>query len=191
MGAVELELKVRVTNHDAVLRRLVDLAAEPIEVIAEDNIFLDDAGGQLLSAGAGLRVRAEAIGPLALDGSGTPDGRVRVRVTWKGPRTEAGRMKQRAEREFVASDLDATLDVFAALGYREILRFDKRRRRFRLAGCTVELDEVPELSPASHFVEVEGPSADAIRVAADRLGLADAPAELAGYAALVAATRGG
>jgi len=100
---------------------------------------------------------------------------------YKGPkrRTE---LKQREEIEVTVGDADAAQALLRALGFVEVLVFQKRRESWRLGDCHVELDELPHLGL---YIEVEGPGPDQVRSVMRQLGLADEPVILSSYIALL------
>jgi len=135
--------------------------------VLESNRLYDWPDRRLKRAGRALRIRrAEAT-------TGPPDhrptGEVTVTVTAKGPR-RPGKLKIRDERECYADDADAVAAVFELLGLACTIRFEKRRATWTLDGCTVVVDELPHLG---HFMEIEGPTEDAVTQLARRLGLDD------------------
>jgi adenylate cyclase, class 2 len=107
--------------------------------IFEQNLVLDDERGSLRERGMLLRVR----------GAGKT-----VTCTFKGIAT-AGRHKRREEREFQASDLASCVAVFAALGFREVFRYEKYRTEFARTSEPghATLDE----TPVGVYMELEGP----------------------------------
>jgi len=143
---IETEIKVRVGSDGkagvakarALLRRHGFKTTAPR--VFEQNLVLDDAKGTIRERGLLLRVRAA--------------GSV-VTCTFKGPETP-GRHKRREEREFSANDLEACMAVFAALGFKEVFRYEKYRTEFARDGepGLVTLDE----TPVGNFMELEGPS---------------------------------
>ncbi|MEM6507068.1 MAG: CYTH domain-containing protein, partial [Planctomycetota bacterium] len=76
---------------------------------------------------------------------------------------------------------DAAL-LLGALGYHHVLSFEKRRIRYELDGCNVELDELPIIG---RFVEIEGPSEDAVLAVREKLGLSDEPLIRSSYIAML------
>ena len=180
---VEIEVKLRVADHAAVSDALHVAGAVVVERVEEVNAFLDD--GSLHASDRGLRVRTAWVTP----SDGGPPMR-RATLTYKGPK-RPGPFKQRVELESGLDRPDAAAALLKELGFAEVLRFLKQRTRWRLMGCTVELDTVEELGDAGNFVEVEGPTVQAIQAVRTRLGLDDAPEEPRSYAALVAEARGG
>ena len=72
-------------------------------------------------------------------------------LTFKGP-LEASAFKKRREIELAVSEADGMRRLLEAIGFVEVLRFQKRRESWRLDNCRVELDEVPRLG---RFVEID------------------------------------
>ena len=101
----------------------------------------------------------------------------------KGPRATDATFKSRREIEFAVDDLNATRELLEALGYEVTIAFEKRRFQWLLDECSVSLDEVIEIG---YFIEIEGPSEDAVADALAKLQLTDEPHITDGYAALLA-----
>jgi adenylate cyclase class 2 len=138
---IETEIKLRVENAigaRALLRRNGFTIAKPR--VFEQNLVLDDERGTIRERGLLLRLRAAGKA---------------VTCTFKGPETP-GRHKSREEREFGASDLESCVAVFAALGFREVFRYEKYRTEFARSSepGLVTLDE----TPVGNFMELEGPA---------------------------------
>lgn len=172
--AVEIEAKMRLTDRPALETALRAANARELGEVIELNVFFDDADGRLRRGDQGLRLRQTTA---------VPDGEVRHVLTFKGPR-EAGNFKVRPEHETRVEDPDAMRAVLAGLGFKPMLAFEKRRKTWRLDGCLVEIDRLPHLGM---FVEIEGPDDARVEAVRRRLGLADAPLEAAGYAAMLGA----
>ncbi|NBC10575.1 MAG: class IV adenylate cyclase [Planctomycetes bacterium] len=171
MKTFEIEAKMRVTDRAAMERLLEERGAAAVARLTETNTFFDTAEGRLKSTDQGLRVRVEQD----LD-----NGR-RAIITHKGPRAH-GKLKSRSETEVVVDDPRKAAELLDALGFRPGLSFEKRRSRWKLEGCTIELDEVPYLG---HFIEIEGPSDEAVLAVRDALGLADTPLIKSSYIAML------
>lgn len=172
---IELEAKLRVSNHDTTRGHLRAIGAEFRSRVLETNTLLDTPDGQLRGSGCGLRVR-RAVN----DENGTAV----CTVTYKGPRA-AGTLKQREEIETTVADGDAMQSLFQSLGYTQSLVFEKRRETWSLGGCLIELDDVAQLGL---FVEVEGPDEATINKTIDALELQAVERVVDSYAALLAAT---
>ena len=165
--ALEIEAKVRVDALAPVRDALLAAGARRVGKVRETNTYL-----AVIDLDAALRVRREV----------DEDGRVRSRVTYKGPR-RAGAYKTREEIEYDVSDAAAAIDAFARVGHAATLVFEKDRETFTLGDCEVVLDDLPRLGT---FVEVEGPTEAAVRDVLARIGLGDAPTLDEGYAAMLA-----
>ncbi len=157
--ATETECKIPVQTVDDLEARLRDLSAAPGGEFLQDDRFFDSPEHRLLKADEGLRLRSVR----RLD----TGGQVEHLLTYKGARRKA-QLKQREEIELTVSDPDAMVQILDRLGLVLMLHLQKRRKRYRLGDCWVELDSLPLLG---RFVEVEGPDADAVGRVAAELGL--------------------
>lgn len=173
--AVEIEAKMRLHHPDQLIARLEELGATLTHQLSETNSYFDSADGSLKSTDQGLRTRVEVAN------AGTPDETITTRITHKGPRA-MGQLKSRVESELdVDNARDAAL-LLGALGYHHVLSFEKRRIRYLLDGCNVELDELPIIG---RFIEIEGSSEDAVIAVREKLGLADEPIIRSSYIAML------
>ena len=101
-------------------------------------------------------------------------------MTFKGsPELEDG-LKKRTEIEVVVSDVHSTLTMFGAMGYREILKYTKKREPWRLADTQILLDTLP----AGLFCEIEGPE-ESVREMASHLKLKMDASETRDYRMIV------
>ncbi|MEM1099157.1 MAG: class IV adenylate cyclase [Planctomycetota bacterium] len=169
--SIEIEAKLRLPDRGAMLEHLTALEARPVARFEEMNTFFDDPDGRLKTSDQGLRVRIETH----------DNGDVFIYVTHKGPRAH-GKLKSRAETELVVADADRAAALMGALGYHPVIAFEKRRQRFELDGCRVELDTLPYIG---EFIEIEGPSEEAVFAVRDKLGLAEEPLIKASYIAML------
>lgn len=172
-AGIEIELKLRVDDLQPVRERLSHLEAEFIGRYLEHNTLLDRSDGALQRAGEGLRLRE--VQTLA----GRP---LAPTMTYKGP-VQPSAFKKRPEIEITVSEAAEATALLGALGFHPVVSFLKRRERWSLDGCLVELDELPLLGD---FVEIEGPDESAIAAARTRLKLSRATQEKAGYVRLLA-----
>lgn len=167
----EIEAKVRVDDARALLRAIEASGAEYAGAWIERDAYFDHPDQRLRENDSALRLRERR--PLdeaarALLASGGQGGEAAV-LTYKGP-LQSGRLKVRQEHEVSVPEPKAMERLLGGLQYRRMLCYEKRRRKWRLEGVEITLDEIPEVGT---FAEVEGPSeADVDRVLA-RLGLAD------------------
>lgn len=169
---LEIEAKMRLRDTAAFERKLLELGAVRGPVIFEINTFFDTPVGTLKSADRGLRIRIER----EID-----TGHTRVAITHKGPRAH-GVLKSRMEHELVAADAEAASELLQALGYIAVLSFEKRRRRWLLNDCHVEIDQLPHLG---EFVEIEGPTEDLVMMVREKLGLTHEPLIKSSYIAML------
>lgn len=170
---LEIEIKIALDSLSPLEHRLSELGATLLGRFLEVNIFLDRQNKTLRRTDQGLRVRVEC--------ERQPGAVKTVVMTHKGPHL-SGIAKTREETELQVQDEMTALTFMGALGFYETLRFEKRRDRWQLDGCLVELDTLPWLG---HFVEIEGPSEEAIQAVRQKLGLAGYPLESTGYAAMI------
>jgi len=170
---IEIEAKMRLTDRAAMERRLAEVGATPIARLIETNTFFDTPEGRLKSSDQGLRIRVET----------DEQGGRRVIMTHKGPRAH-GQLKSRTETEVQVDDARHAAAMLDALGFRRGLSFEKRRSRWRLDACNVELDTLPYLG---QFIEIEGPSDHAILAVRQTLGLAEAALIRTSYIAMLVA----
>lgn len=169
--SLEIEAKMRLTDRAAVVSELETLGAERGTVIVEQNTYFDTDNHELKSTDQGLRIRVERV-----EGESP-----KATITHKGPRAH-GQLKSRTETEVAVDDARAAAELLAALGYLPLLTFEKRRERWWLAGCHIDLDTLPHLG---EFVEIEGPSEEAVIHVREQLGLAEAPMIRASYLAML------
>jgi len=170
--SIEIEAKFAVAELAGVRGRLRAAGAVYVGRVLECNRFFDRADAGLRAAGCGLRVRSVRV----LDGPA-----VAATVTFKGP-VQAGAFKTRRESELAVSDAERAAELLTLLGFGENFLFEKRRESWRLGACKIELDELPFIGT---FVEIEGPSEEAIRDVQERLALGGTACERASYLALI------
>ncbi len=170
---LEVEAKLKVEAHQPLRERLTALGAQCVSRVVETNHIFDNADRVLLAGDRGLRVREYRT----IEGQ-TPS----ATLTYKGPRRDAT-YKQREEIEIAVSPPADAVVLLTALGFVEVLCFEKRRETWRLNDCLVELDELPHLGL---FVEIEGPEAETVHRMQEMLGLGDLAHVKNSYIALLA-----
>ena len=170
----EIELKLRIADHQAARTRLVAVGAHPVADVLETNWILDTTDRRLRAADTGLRVR-QAV---PADANATPA----ATLTFKGPRT-GDTFKSREEQETLIDDPAAVLRILKRLGFMPTIVFEKRRATFKLGPCHVTLDELPRLG---WFTEIEGASADDVEQARAKLAIDDAEPVAETYVELAA-----
>lgn len=173
--AVEIEAKMRLHHPDALIARLQGLGATLTHELSETNSYFDTPQGTLKSTDQGLRTRVEVAN------AGTANETITTTITHKGPRT-MGQLKSRVESELDVDNARDAAVLLGALGYHHVLSFEKRRIRYQLDGCNVELDELPIIG---QFIEIEGSSEDAVIAVREKLGLGDEPIIRSSYIAML------
>ena len=159
----EIEVKLRVADVPAMLRKLKNLGAHYESRVLERNILYDTPDSDFRRRGALLRIRAETPPPRAGYQSPNVASRSASRrtiLTFKAPATprpsRERRYKEKLERELVVPGSPTRWDrKLQSLGLRPGFRYDKIRSTFRLSqlpDLAIELDE----TPAGTFLELEG-----------------------------------
>jgi adenylate cyclase class IV len=212
---LEIEIKLRVADRDALRKRLARLKAHPIRArVHEMNTLYDTRDGALTRRGQMIRVRVEREvgGPGKLGKRRGQDADKTVTLTYKGPVKDheegkrrkvrgnghaahagenpyrsAESYKVREEREVRASDERAISVILGALGLTPCFRYEKYRSTYRLAGLAHVVVELDE-TPIGDFLELEG-RREAIDRAATRLGFGRADYITQSYGALYAEKR--
>jgi adenylate cyclase class 2 len=146
-GPIEREIKLRFDHPAAARAAVLGIGAAPgaARRLQDDRLF-DTEDRALARERSTLRVRAD--GPRSI-------------LTFKGP-VQPGRVKIREELETVVADGGILLQVLARLGLRVWFRYQKYREEFTRDGVVIAVDE----TPIGTFVEVEGPEAGIMAVAA-------------------------
>ncbi len=168
---LEIEVKFRIDDAEAMRRRLVEAGARPAGRVLERNTYFDLPGGELRKSDRGVRIRVNEAA----------DGETWTVMTSKGPR-RPGELKIRPEAEVGVESFAAAAAVLESLGYGRTLSFQKRRETFLYADAEIVLDELPQLG---FYLEIEADSEEAVQRTRAALGLAGAPAVTASYIALV------
>lgn len=161
----EREVKFCVRDLAALQARLERLGAVLLRPrTLERNLRFDTPDGALQRAHRVLRLRQDDA----------------VRLTYKGPSTDADGVRTRQEIEVQVADFAAMRALLEALGYQVTTVYEKWRTVYALGAVEVMLDELPY----GAFVELEGEEEAALREAAARLGLRWEAAVMASYLAL-------
>ncbi len=137
--SLESELKIRVADLEPVKASLQRARAVVVQLMAREiNLLLDTEDGRLRRAGSVLRLRQHGD---------------RKILTYKGPVSYRGEIKERPEHETEVVDLDRIGEILFHLGFSVFMRYEKDREEWRLEDVSVVLDH----TPMGDFVEVEGP----------------------------------
>jgi adenylate cyclase class 2 len=170
--AVEIEAKMKVADLGKVRAKLEEVGATKSGEVFEINTFFDTDDRSLLAADQGLRLRVNRD---------VATGKEVYIYTFKGPRLH-GKLKSREELELEVGDPKDGERFLIALGYTKILSFEKRRHKWKLDGCSIELDELPHLGV---FVEIEGPDEATVLRVRDKIDLSKAPIIKSSYIAML------
>ena len=149
--AQEIEVKFPLRDRNELVRMLHEIGAQRLyPETFEDNIVLDRRG-ELRTKGALLRVRK--FGKYSL-------------ATYKGPMSIEGGVKSREEVQTGVESFELAIQIFDALGFRPVFRYQKFREVWRLRDVEVVLDR----TPIGDYFEIEGPI-DTIRTISGELGM--------------------
>jgi adenylate cyclase class 2 len=165
--SIEREQKYRIARVDTIRKRLLKLGAQ-IHASGFERNELFDCGQRLRRQGLKLRLRCHG-GKIAM-------------LTLKGPR-QNGHQKTRMEVETTVK-YEAAKRILELLDFRVKETYSKLREEYRLDGCAVCLDQIPN---AGWFVEIEGPQRK-ISDTARRLRLRPADREHRSYRKLIKET---
>jgi len=171
---IEIEAKMKVENFDQISAVLKAQGASSLGEHIETDTFFDTPDRTLLAADKGLRLR------VALD---VKTNKTEALLTYKGP-VAHGELKKRQEIQTPLADPHAMAMLFEQLGFKQSLRYQKRRQSWQLDSCRIELDEIPHLGK---FVEIEGFSDQAVMNVRQKLGLASSPLIKTSYIAMLSA----
>lgn len=153
---VEIEAKLKVDALEPIAQNLAQIGATAGGEVVQTDYYFDDKSGSLSNSDKALRLRHEV-----------QDKDEKVILAYKGPR-EGGAFKRRQEVQFGVDNVQQVIALLSALGYEKTLVVQKRRKLWYLEGCEIALDDLPQLGT---FVEIEGPSEQAIAEVQKRLGL--------------------
>jgi adenylate cyclase class 2 len=147
----EIEVKFSLRDRADLLRRLHEIGAQRLyPETFEDNIVLDRRG-ELRTRGSLLRIRK--FGKYSI-------------ATYKGPMSIEGGVKSREEVQTGIESFELAIQLFDALGFKPVFRYQKFREVWRLRESEVVLDR----TPIGDYFEIEGPI-DTIRTIAAELGM--------------------
>jgi adenylate cyclase class 2 len=193
----EVEVKLRISDRQALVRRLRRLKATGGTRIHEMNTLYDTPGGALAREGKLLRIRVERLAPPRRTGKRTTKARsaasrTTALLTYKGPPQADGssgsfhgrRYKIREEHEVRVENVGALVQIVEGLGLQPWFRYEKYRSAYRLpgfSGLVIDFDE----TPIGDFLELEG-SRSAIDRCATLLGFRPANYIVKSYGALFA-----
>jgi len=155
---LEIEAKLKADSHAAVKDRLRALNATRLDAVLETNHIFDNTERTLLAGDCGLRIRTTQTETQQDPGA---------TLTYKGP-CQDSTFKSRQEIQVHVDDAANAQRMLEALGFIEVVCFEKKRESWRLDACQIELDELPYLGL---YVEIEGPDEASVAHAQNALGL--------------------
>lgn len=148
----EIEAKFYVHDLDRIRNSLRVLGARLVqERVLERNTRFDLPGGALRAKGRVLRLRQDT----------------QARMTYKGGSIKDQGVLSREEIEFVVEDFEKARRLLEALGYQEMVYYEKYRTTYEWDRTLIMLDELPY----GNFVEIEGENVESIRALARQLNL--------------------
>lgn len=133
----EIEVKARVDNFESIVQKLESLGCSLSQpIVQDDKVFLQNGVvfGDLTPGGNVLRIRQQGVKNIFT---------LKVR---------GEREMDCIERETEISDPEKMVEILEYLGYREVVRIRKSRRKCQYQNLEICLDEVDELG---NFIEVE------------------------------------
>ena len=147
----EIEIKFPLRDRVELTRKLHELGAQRLyPETFEDNIVLDRRG-ELRTKGALLRVRK--FGKYSI-------------ATFKGPMSIEDGVKSREEVQTGVESFEVAIQLFDALGFKPVFRYQKFREVWRVRETEVVIDR----TPIGDYFEIEG-AMDTIRAVANDLGM--------------------
>ena len=136
--AQEIEVKFPLQNRSELVGKLRGLGGTRLySETFEDNIVLDRRG-ELRTRGSLLRVRKF--------------GRYSI-ATYKGPMSYEDGIKTREEIQTGVESFELAIQLFDALGFKPVFRYQKYREVWRVQNVEVVLDR----TPIGDYFEIEGP----------------------------------
>lgn len=156
----EIEAKIKVPTLEGFDRKLKGLGAKFMHTVHQTDTYFMDTHKLLHKNDCGLRIRRQVL-----------EDTQTAMITFKGARKQS-QYKSRPEYETGIDNVEMTEKIFEALGYHKCLAVRKQRSLWRLDGCDICLDELPELGC---FVEVEGAAEHSIEAVLRKLGLENQP----------------
>jgi len=167
---VEIEAKLKVDSLSEIEHKLGELGARFLGEQLQTDYFFDDLNATLTKTDKCLRLRKQIV-----------EKSENYFLTYKGAK-EKSHLKKRQEIESEINDADSIHKLLLALGYKQVLIVEKKRRLWFFRNCEVALDQLPQLGD---FVEIEGPDEEEISNVQNSLGLAELPHILKSYASLL------
>ena len=137
--SLESELKFPVSDLEQIRLNLQRARAVVVHTMAREvNLLLDTEDKRLRTSGRVLRLRRHGD---------------RETLTFKGPVTYKGAIKERPEHETEIGNIGRMVEILSELGFSVYMRYEKDREEWLLEDVSVVLDR----TPMGAFVEIEWP----------------------------------
>lgn len=133
---MELEIKVPCEDLNVLENRLKGMGASHVEDLDQVDLYFSHPGRDFGVTDEALRLRRE---------------NERTVITYKGPKLDKD-TKLREEIELGVEDIDLMSLILERLGFRPVIKIEKRRTVYELQGIHFCLDRLPGLGD---FVEME------------------------------------
>lgn len=146
----ETEIKLRVDDLVALIRKLNRLGARNNGRVLERNTLFDTPAADLRRRGRLLRLRVESPARSPLIAAGLAGAILTSKLP--APASAEGPYKQNLESEIAVTAPKHWFGQMRALGLRPAFRYEKFRTRFRLGRLHLDVDE----TPVGTFLELEG-----------------------------------
>ena len=170
---IEIEAKMRLDDVAQLEARLTDAGATLTPLITEVNSYFDTPQGTLRGSDQGLRIRVERH-----EGNPQPT----IIITHKGPRAH-GDLKSRSETELQVTDAQVATDLLVGI---RVLCLDLVLRSGDGVGVSTTATSTSiSFRTLGHFVEIEGPSEDAVLAVRRDLALDGLPMLRGSYVAML------
>jgi adenylate cyclase class 2 len=137
------------------------------------NIDIDDIRTRLKEAGAELEQPMRLMKRALIETPEMNERHAYLRIRDEGDKVTAtfkqfteNSLTGAKEREIVVSDFDETVAIFAEFGLHYHTFQESKRETWRFGEAEVVIDEWPWINP---YIEIEGDSEEAVKLAADKL----------------------
>jgi predicted adenylyl cyclase CyaB len=170
----ELEIKIQITSEEhfhSIFNACKRLFGSPRSHIRQLDEYYDTSDRQLKKQDLVIRIRTSV------------DGEKKKTIALKSPRIdlESGATK-RIELEFVSGEGEQVQEQLLSQGLFSHESAEKERWTFAYQECEIVLDKLPFIGP---FIEIEGPSEEAIHEIVSLLELASSPVIRKNYGELM------
>lgn len=140
---IEVEIKLPIKNKEEVSAKLQEMGFVKADLICEEDVYFDNASGQIRKQGEALRVRKV---------QNLLTGKSQAVITYKGKKIDPVSMT-RKELETGVSDGEICAGIFEALGFYKVPpAVIKKRQEYVLRRITACMDQVENLG---NFLELE------------------------------------